>query len=189
MLDRDVLREDPDRVRWAMEVKGIERVDLDELLELDVRWRELKAEGDDLRHRRNEISDRIGELKQTGDEAAAQEAIQSSKALKAELEAVEADADELEAQIHERELLVPNIPHDDAPVGEDETDNVERHRWGFDDRRELPEEVVPHYDLAEELEVIDFARGAKVAGGGFQFLKGDGARLEYALLQFMLDLH
>ncbi|MFW6448486.1 MAG: serine--tRNA ligase [Halobacteriota archaeon] len=189
MLDRTVVRDDADRVRWAMEAKGIERVDLDELLELDARWRELKAEGDDLRHRRNEISDRIGELKRAGDETAAQEAIQSSQELKAELEAVEAEADDLEARIHEHELLLPNIPHEDAPVGADETDNVERHRWGFEDRRELPEEVVPHYDLAEELELIDFARGAKVAGGGFQFLKGDGARLEYALLQFMLDVH
>ncbi|MFP4590653.1 MAG: serine--tRNA ligase [Halobacteriales archaeon] len=189
MLDRTVVREDPDRVRRAMAAKRIEAVDLDELLELDARWRELKAEGDDLRHRRNEISDRIGELKQAGEDDAAQEAIASSQALKAELAVVEDEADELQAHIRELELRLPNLPHEDAPVGVDETDNVERRRVGFDDRRDLPEEVIPHYDLAEALDVIDFARGAKVAGGGFQFLKGDGARLEYALLQFMLDLH
>ncbi len=189
MLDRRVVRDEPDRVRWAMEAKGIERVDLDAFLEMDERWRELKAEGDELRHRRNEISDRIGELKQAGDDEAAESAIEESKRLKAELEAVEDEAAELRARLRERELLIPNIPHDEAPVGEDEADNVERHRWGFDEHRDLPEPVVPHYDLAERLDIIDFERGAKVAGGGFQFLKGEGARLEYALLQFMLELH
>ena len=81
------------------------------------------------------------------------------------------------------------MPHPEAPVGDDESDNVEVDRWGFDDRRGLPEEIVPHYDLGEDLEILDFDRGAKVAGGGFYVAKGEGARLEHALVQFMLDLH
>lgn len=189
MLDRNVVREQPDQVRWAMEVKGIDTADLDGLLEMDERWRELKAQGDDLRHERNEISERIGELKRDGEDEEAQQAIEQSQQLKSELESVEEEAADLEERISQEELLLPNIPSDEAPIGEDEDDNVELHRWGFDDLRDIPEEITPHYDLAEDLELIDFARGAKVAGGGFQFLKGDGARLEYALMRFMTDLH
>jgi len=77
-----------------------------------------------------------------------------------------------------------------VPVGADESENVERRRAGFDDLREVPDNVEPHYDLGEELEILDFERGAKVAGGGFYVAKGDGARLEeHALIQFMLDVH
>ena len=75
------------------------------------------------------------------------------------------------------------------PPGEDETDNEEVRRVGFEDLRAMPDEVTPHYDIGEDLELVDFERGAKVAGGGFYFLKGDGARLEHALIQFMRDIH
>ena len=188
MLSRQFVREYPEEVRRALEVKGVE-VDVDRILEVDEAWRELKAEGDDLRHRRNEVSSRIGELKREGDEENAEEAIERSQQLKEELEAVETRADELEGELEERLLELPNVPHPEVPVGDDESDNVEVDRWGFDDRRGLPEEVVPHYDLGEDLEILDFERGAKVAGGGFYVAKGEGARLEHALVQFMLDLH
>jgi len=189
MLSRQFVRNNPEAVREAIELKGVEGVDLDEVLEIDAQWRELKAEGDRLRHERNEVSDRIGELKQAGEDEQAAEAIERSRELKAELDAVEERADELESELEEWLLRIPNVPDESVPAGDDESDNVEDRRWGFDDRRELPDPVVPHYDLGEELDILDFERGAKVAGGGFQFLKGDGARLEYALIQFMLDLH
>jgi seryl-tRNA synthetase len=188
MLSRQFVREHPDEVRRAIETKGVEGIDLDRVLDVDERWRELKARGDELRHERNEISDRIGELKQAGEDDEAEAAIERSAELKAELERVEAEADELEAELEAALLELPNVPHEDVPVGADEADNVEVDRWGFDDLRVVAD-VTPHYDLAEELDIIDFERGAKVAGGGFQFLKGDGARLEYALLNFMLDVH
>ena len=188
MLSRQFVREHPDEVRRALETKGVD-ADLDRLLEIDEEWRDLKAEGDGLRHRRNEVSSDIGELKREGDDEAAQEAIERSGELKAELEAVEERADELEAELEERLLELPNIPHPEAPVGDDESDNVETERWGFEDRRELPAEVTPHYNLGEKLDVLDFKRGAKVSGGGFYFAKGEAARLEHALVQFMLDLH
>ena len=188
MLSRQFVRENPDEVRRALDAKGVD-ADLERILEVDEKWRELKAEGDDLRHQRNEVSDRIGELKREGDDEAAEEAIERSQALKEELEAVEERADELETELERKLLELPNVPHPDAPVGEDESDNVEAERWGFEDRRELPDEVVPHYDLGEELDVLDFERGAKVAGGGFYFAKGEAARLEHALVQFMLELH
>jgi seryl-tRNA synthetase len=189
MLSRQFLRENPEVVREAMAKKGVTDVDLDHVLAVDEEWRSLKSRGDDLRQRRNEVSQRIGELKREGEEEAAQAAIEESGELKAELDEVEERADELEAELERTLLEIPMIPHESVPVGEDESDNVERYRWGFEDRRDLPAEVIPHYDLGEELDVLDFERGAKVSGGGYQFVKGDGARLEYALIQFMLDVH
>ncbi|PSP80664.1 serine--tRNA ligase [Halobacteriales archaeon QS_4_69_225] len=188
MLSRQFVRDDPEAVRRALETKGVD-VDLEGLLETDAEWRELKAEGDDLRRRRNEVSNEIGELKREGDDEAAAAAIERSGELKEELAAVEKRAEELEADLERALLRLPNVPHPEAPVGDDESDNVETERWGFEDRRELPAEVTPHYDLGEELDVLDFERGAKVSGGGFYVAKGEGARLEHALVQFMLDLH
>jgi seryl-tRNA synthetase len=189
MLGRQFVRENPDVVREAIGAKGVADVDLDRLLAVDEEWRELKATGDQLRHERNEVSSRIGEYKREGEEEKAQNAIQRSQELKDELEAVEARADELKAELAEGLLELPNVPHESVPEGADEGDNVERYREGFDDLRVDPDAVAPHYDLGEDLDILDFERGAKVAGGGFQFLKGEGARLEHALVQFMLDVH
>jgi len=189
MLSRQFVRENPETVRDAIERKGVTGVDLDEILEIDEEWRELKAEGDGLRQERNEVSSKIGQLKQEGKEEEAQEAIDRSQQLKDELQDIEERADELESQLEDALLELPNIPHESVPTGEDEADNVERYREGFDDLRDLPDEVVPHYDLGEDLDLLDFERGAKVSGGGYQFVKGEGARLEHALVQFMLDVH
>ena len=189
MLSRQFVRENPETVRETLERRGIEDVDLEEILALDEEWRELKSRGDDLRYEQNQVSSRIGELKREGDEEAAQEAIERSGELKDELEEVESRADDLEDELESRLLELPNIPQDDIPEGEDELDNEVVRRVNFDDLRESPEEVVPHYDIGEELDILDFQRGAKVAGGGFYFLKGDAARLEHALIQFMRDVH
>ena len=189
MLSRQFVREHPEQVREAIAAKGVTGVDLDELLAVDEQWRELKARGDGLRQERNEVSERIGELKREGEAEQAQAAIERSQDLKAELAAVETEADDLESRLEDLLLELPNIPHDSVPVGDGEADNVERYREGFGDLRGLPDAVVPHYELGEELDILDFERGAKVTGGGFQFLKGEGARLEYALTQFMLEVH
>ncbi|MBX0296053.1 serine--tRNA ligase [Haloarcula nitratireducens] len=189
MLSRQFVRENPETVRDAIERKGVTGVDLDAILEIDEEWRELKARGDGLRQERNEVSKKIGKLKQEGQEDEAQAAIDRSQELKDQLQEVEDRADELESDLEDALLELPNIPHDSVPTGEGEADNVERYRRGFDDLRELPGEVIPHYDLGEELDVLDFERGAKVSGGGYQFVKGAGARLEHALIQFMLSIH
>jgi seryl-tRNA synthetase len=189
MLSRQFVRENPDEVRRALDLRGIGDVDLDEILAIDEEWRELKSRGDDLRHERNQVSSRIGELKQEGKDEEAEEAIERSQQLKAELEEIEDRADELEADLEQRLLELPNVPQEDVPPGENEQDNEEVRRVGFDDLREMPEEVTPHYDLGEQLDILDFERGAKVTGGGYYFLKGDGARLEHALVQFMRDVH
>ena len=187
MLDRATIREETDRVRKSLSDRGVTDVDLDDLLEKDAEWRELKGKGDGLRAERNRVSERIGELKRTG--ADAEDEIARSSELKTELEAVETQARQLRAELDELLLTLPQLPQKSVPVGTDESDNVEHRRYGFDSLRELPEEVIPHYALGEDLEIIDEARAAKTSGSGFYFLKGDGARLEHALIQFMLDLH
>ncbi|QSX00958.1 serine--tRNA ligase [Haloterrigena alkaliphila] len=188
MIDRTYLRENPEEVREALEHRGAD-VDLDEILEIDERWRELKARGDELRHDRNQITKKIGELVADGKDEEREEAIQRSRELKAEIEDVEGEAEDLQDELEERLLEIPQIPHESVPRGVDERHNVEDRRWGFDDLRDVPDDVTPHYELGEEMDIIDEARGAKTTGAGFYFLKGDGARLEHALIQFMLDVH
>ncbi|WP_348607172.1 serine--tRNA ligase [Halobaculum rarum] len=188
MISRQYLREHPEEVREGIENKGVD-VDLDRILELDEEWRDLKGRGDTLRHERNEVSSKIGRLKQEGNDEEAQGAIDRSQDLKAELQEIEERADELEEELHEAMLHVPQMPDDDVPVGAEESENVERRREGFGDLRDLPEEVIPHYDLGEDLDILDFDRGAKVSGGGFYFAKGEGAMLEHALIQFFLEVH
>jgi len=188
MLDRNYVRENPDEVASALDNRGAD-VDLGAILELDERWRELKARGDELRHERNEITREIGSLVAEGDDDAVEEAKGRSRELKVEIDDVEGEADELKSELDARMLELPQLPQEDVPLGIDERFNEEVRRWGFDRDHDLPEPLVPHYELGEELDVIDEARGAKTTGSGFYFLKGDGARLEHALIQFMMDVH
>ncbi|MFC4550258.1 MULTISPECIES: serine--tRNA ligase [Halorussus] len=189
MLDRNYIRDHPEAVREGLRKRGTDDVDLDGILEMDDEWRQLKARGDDLRHERNEVSQQIGELKQAGKDEEAQEAIERSGALKDEIEEVEERAAELESKLEAILLEVPQVPHESVPEGDDEDDNVELRREGFDDLRELPAAVTPHYELGEELDIIDERRAAKTTGSGYYFLKGEGCRLEHALMQFMMDVH
>ncbi|WP_137288039.1 serine--tRNA ligase [Natronorubrum halophilum] len=188
MHDRTYLREHAEEVRDALDNRGAD-VDLDDLLEIDERWRELKARGDELRHERNEITQRIGKLVAAGKDEERKEAISQSKTLKSEIEDVEAEATDLKADLEQRLLEVPQIPDESVPLGVDERHNVEDRRWGFDDLRVDADEITPHYELGEELDIIDEERAAKTSGAGFYFLKGEGARLEHALIQFMMDIH
>ena len=154
MLRRRFVRENPEAVRDGLDLRHNDDVDLDAILELDAEWRELKAEGDDLRRQRNEISSRIGELKQEGRDDDAREAIERSQELKAEIDRVEERADELDDELEARLLELPNVPHEDTPPGEDESDNVEVRREFFADH-DAPADPVPHYDLGEELNIFN----------------------------------
>jgi len=190
MLARQYLRENSEIVKAAIKNRNMGRGEVvKDLLRVDEEWRVVKAQCDDLRHERNKVSKLIGNFKSKGEDEAAEKAILKSSKLKAELEGLEENAKNLEEELKKGLLELPNIPHESVPVGMDESDNVEIRRVGFESLREFPEDIIPHYDLGARLDIIDEIRGAKTSGSGFYFLKGEGARLEHALISLMLDIH
>ena len=185
MLSRDLLRSDPDRVRRALADRGQSTAALEEWLALDGRRRSALGELEQLKHRRNEVSQSIGRLKAAGGDAAA--ALAEAAELKREIEARESAATAVDEELRGPELGLPNLPHESVPRGADESANrVERvvgepPRFDFEPR--------PHWELGTALGILDFERGAKLAGARFTASFGAGAALERALAQFMLDLH
>jgi seryl-tRNA synthetase len=179
MLPLELIRRDPDRVRRAAQLKG-EPAPVDEILKLDEVWRAQLYKAETIKAEQNRLSK---EFAKTRDESLKDKLRQMSDEAKAALEM----ADSVKLQLDLLLLEVPNLFHESVPVGETEKDNVVAREWG-----EKPEfDFVPrtHYDLGETLGIMDFERAARVAGSRFAFLLGDGARLERALVQFMLDVH
>jgi seryl-tRNA synthetase len=179
MLPLELIRRDPDRVRRAAELKG-EQAPVDEILKLDEVWRAQLYKAETIKAEQNRLSK---EFAKTRDESLKDKLRQMSDEAKAALET----ADSVKQQLDLLLLEVPNLFHESVPVGETEKDNVVAREWG-----EKPEfDFVPrtHYDLGETLGIMDFERAARVSGSRFAFLLGDGARLERALVQFMLDVH
>ncbi len=185
MLDYRLLRSEPERVREALQHRGYETEILDEWLALDARWRELTTQVETLTAEQNRVSKEIPLRKKAGEDT--EPLLAQLRELKAQIEQLEHEKRAVE---HEREaklLLFPNIPHHTTPVGKDASENVEVRRGG--QPHPMNFEPKPHWELAESLGLIDFERGAKVGGSGFHFYTGLGARLERALINFMLDLH
>ncbi|MDM7460902.1 MAG: serine--tRNA ligase, partial [bacterium] len=185
MLDYRTLRTEPDRVREALQKRGENDALLDEWLALDAQWRELTTQVETLTAEQNRVSKEIPLRKKAGEDA--EPLLNQLRQLKAQIEQLEHQRRAVE---HEREaklLLFPNIPHATTPVGADANANVEVRRGG--QPHPMRFEPRPHWELAERLGLIDFERGAKVGGSGFHFYTGQGARLERALINFMLDLH
>ncbi|MBN1955809.1 MAG: serine--tRNA ligase [Anaerolineae bacterium] len=185
MLDITRIRQDPDIVKAALAGRAEDPGVIDRILAVDAQWRGILTQLEELRAERNRVSKEIGRMK----DAAQREA------RAAEMRAVRDRISELENQVRqveeEREALlltVPNTPHPSAPVGPDEEHNVVVRVWG----EELPNydfEAIPHWDLGPELGIIDFERGVKLAGSRFYVLAGAGARLQRALIAWMLDVH
>ncbi|NLA59366.1 MAG: serine--tRNA ligase [Firmicutes bacterium] len=184
MLDLRLIRANPDLVKEAMAKRGVE-VPIDELLELDAQRRSLLTELEQKKAQRNSVSEKIGHLRKAKENA--DHLIAEMKELSEEIKEGDNQLRELEQKIRDILLIIPNIPHSSVPVGKDDSDNVEVRRWG--EIREFPFEPKPHWDLGVELDIIDFERAAKVTGARFAFMKGLGARLERAVINFMLDLH
>lgn len=184
MLDRALVREDPERVRRGHARKRMD-APLDEFLAADAEWRRLKTELDAMRADLQKASKEIGAMKSRGEDAS--EAIARTKSLGDTIAASEQKVRELETRVHELELLLPNLPSDTTPDGESELDNVVVSEFG--DKPVFDFEPLPHWDLCERNGMLDFPRGAKLAGSGFILYTGWGARLEWALLSYMLDLH
>ncbi|MFB5085432.1 serine--tRNA ligase [Symbiobacterium thermophilum] len=182
MLDLRFVRTNPDVVRQALINKGVS-VDLDRILALDVERRQILAEVEQLKARRNQVSKQVGILKQQG---------QDFSAIIAEMGAIGdriKELDDRERQVSDelQDLLyqLPNLPAPDVPVGPDETGNVEVKRWG--EPRQFAFPVKPHWDLGVAMDGLDFERAAKVTGSRFSFIKGGLARLHRALVSFFID--
>ncbi|HMK43223.1 MAG TPA: serine--tRNA ligase [Dissulfurispiraceae bacterium] len=182
MLDARFVRENIEIVKEALAKRGA-GIDLTDFLWTEQERLRLIREVDELKNRRNTVSEEIGRLKRTKQDAAA---------LVAEMKGVSdriKESDDVLKSIEEKTsqflLTVPNIPDASVPVGKDETENVEARSWG--EPRAFDFEPLNHWDIAETLDIIDFERGAKIAGARFSLMKGAGARLERALMNFMLD--
>ncbi len=179
MLPLELIRRNPDEVRRAARLKG-EPAPVDEVLELDRRWREATSRAETARAEQNALSREFGRSKD-------QSMLPRMRALAESARRQMAEAEALRAQLDDLLLRVPNVFHESVPVGETAADNVTVREWGT--RPSFGFAPRPHYELGEALGIMDFERAARVAGSRFAFLTGAGARLERALVQFMLDLH
>lgn len=184
MIDPRLLRQAPRLVRNALQERGLE-LDLSQVLELDERLRELTRQWEEAQHRRKSLSQEIGQRMRRGEETSHLK--EEVKLLGERLEVLEKERTELQERFQALMLEIPNFPHESVPYGKDERDNLEIRRWGEPQQFEF--DPKPHWELGESLGILDFQRGAKLARTRFTLLRGAGARLERALIQFMLDLH
>jgi seryl-tRNA synthetase len=179
MVPLELIRRDPERVRRAAQLKG-ETAPVDEILELDRGWREHLHTAETIKAEQNRLSK---EFAKTRDDALKEKLREMADRAKAEL----AEAEAVKHELDDLLLRVPNIFHESVPIGSTESDNVVVREWGT--KRELTFAARTHYDLGETLGIMDFEHAARVSGSRFAFLIGEGARLERALVQFMLDTH
>jgi len=179
MLPLELIRKDPERVRRAAELKG-EPAPIDEILEFDRQWREYLYAAETARAQQKDLSKRYAKGRDATD-------LQNAKQLGEEAKREMALADDLKRQLDDLLLRVPNVFHESVPVGKTEADNVVIREHGT--KPDLGFVPRTHFDLGEALGIMDFERAARVAGSRFAFLLGEGALLERALAQFMLDVH
>ncbi|MBI5213569.1 MAG: serine--tRNA ligase, partial [Nitrospirae bacterium] len=184
MLDSRFVRENIDILKKALEKRGF-AIDLSEFLSLEEERLKLLKESEELRNKRNVVSEEIGKLKKQKQDA--EKLIAEMKGVSDRIKEIEEVLKGIEEKTGLFLLNIPNIPHESVPAGKDETENVEVRKWG--EPRAFDFEPLNHWDIAETLDIIDFERGAKIAGARFAVMKGFGARLERALMNLMLDLH
>ncbi|AJY74973.1 serine--tRNA ligase [Paenibacillus beijingensis] len=185
MLDLKVLRNDYDKVEQALVKRNKPLELISEFPALDQKRRDLLQESEQLKNRRNSVSLEVARLKKSGGDAEA--LIVEMREVGDRIKELDEVGREVEAAIDELLLSIPNIPHDSVPVGASEEENVEIRRAG--EPASFDFEPKPHWDIASELGILDFERAAKVTGSRFVFYQGLGARLERALINFMMDLH
>lgn len=184
MLDIKFVRNNPDLVKAALEKRG-NAVFQDKFLHLEEERRKKLFEVEQLKNRRNVVSEEIGRLKKSGDEA--EELVLEMRQVSQTIKQMDEDIKGIDEQLEYTLLTIPNVPHESVPEGQDETANVTVRTWGQPGSYDF--EPKAHWDIGEDLEILDFERGSKVTGARFTFYKGLGARLERALISFMLDLH
>ena len=184
MLDIKLFREQPDVVKDGLRKVGGEPEVVDRVLQLDERRRELLVEVERLKAERNTLSREVGKAK---DPAEREQRIATARAVGERIPELDRQVGEVEAQLERVMLEIPNLPDPQVPAGADETENVEVRVEG--EARAFAFEPRPHWELGTELGILDFERGVKVAGSRFYVLRGQGARLQRALIAFFLDLH
>lgn len=183
MIDLQMIRDHPDGVKTALKALQTE-APIDEIVALDVQRREILVQLEDLRHQRNVTSKEVGESQ---DEKNRQALIEGMREVKSKIDTLEEELRNVEADLQQRLLEVPNLPHESVPVGADESENTVIRQEG--EVREFEFEPLPHWELGPNLGIIDFERGVKISGSRFYVLWGMGARLERALIHWMLDSH
>ncbi len=187
MLDLNFVRENLDTVRQAFADRNFPAGGLDRFVELDAERRSVIGEADRINQLRNAASKEIGGLMQSGKRDEAEAKKSEVAGLKDQQAGLEKARDAADAEMHDLLAGLPNIPAPDVPVGPDEAANVEVRKWG--EPRSFDFEVKDHVDLGESLGILDLERATKIAGSRFAILNGAGARLERALVNFMLDIH
>lgn len=185
MLDVKVLRANLEEVKEKLKFRGEDLSDLGRFEELDVERRQLLVRTEELKSKRNEVSQQIAQLKREKQDADSM--ILEMRQVGDKIKELDERLRTVETELEQLLLSIPNIPHESVPVGETEDENVEVRKWG--EVRQFNFEPKPHWDLGTDLNILDFERAAKVTGSRFVFYKGLGARLERALINFMMDLH
>ena len=184
MLDMTLIREQPEQVKAALLSLNADPNQVDTILTLDARRRELLTEVEALRAERNRVSREISRLR---DQAERERLIAEMRQVGDRISEIEVRLRQVESDLRTAMLAVPNLPHESVPVGPDETHNPVLREWG--EPREFDFEPIPHWDLGLELGILDFERGVKLSGSRFYILRGAGARLQRALIAWMLDVH
>ena len=184
MLDIKFIRENPEVVKKAIEDRAM-KLDIDEVLRLDQKKRSLLIDVEELKHKRNVESEEIGKLAREGKDA--NKLKEYMKSVSQKIKEIDAKVEEIDQKLGILLLNIPNIPHNSVPIGPDKTYNKIIREWGKVKRFSFP--VKTHIELGERLGILDFPASSKIAGAGFALYKGLGARLERALINFMLDLH
>ncbi len=184
MLDLNFIREHPDVIQESLRKRHEDTSLLEQVLDLDKQRRTLLSQVETMRAQRNRVSKEISRLK---DPDAREARIEAMRVLKGELEDLEGQLRQVEEKLNDVLLWIPNIPQPEVPEGVDERDNVIVKTWG--EPKTFDFEPLPHWELGPMLDIIDFERAAKISGSRFYILKGVGARLQRALISWMLDVH
>lgn len=185
MLELKFVRNNPDIVRRALINRNMGTELIDDLVRCDIAWRECLVEGDELKHRRNVVTREIAKLKKENKDVLSK--IDEMQGINDRIKEIDDKIRDYKSKINEIMLNIPNIPSATTPIGKDENDNPVVRVVG--EPRKFTFTPKPHWEIGEALDILDFERGVKIAGQGFTVYKGMGAKLERALINFMLDVH
>lgn len=185
MLDIKLFRTSPEYVKEKIALRGDDTSVVDDILNLDTKRRELIQKTEELKSERNKASEAIAQKKRNKENA--DEAIKAQREVGEKIKAIDTELKEVDEALNDTLSRIPNLIHDDVPQGADDTENVEQKKWGTP--RTFEFEPKAHWDLLESLKMADFERAAKIARARFVFLTGEGAKLERALMNYMLTKH